>query len=98
MKIVLSIVCWFYLDAPRAVRWSSALVLLGRLSMLDVMLLALFVVGFKGFGMGTVVVRYGLYIYSAVVVLSLLLNLTMETLFRRATPRSTMTSASLSAT
>lgn len=77
VKMVLSIACWFYLDAPRAVRCSGALVFLGRLSMLDVMLLALFVVGFKGVGMGTVVVRYGLYIYSAVVVLSLLLNLTM---------------------
>jgi paraquat-inducible protein A len=86
VKLVLSIACWFYLDVRRAGLYAHPLVVLGRLSMLDVMLLALFVIGFKGFGMGTVAVRYGLYIYSGVVILSLLLSLCMEAQLRKAGP------------
>jgi paraquat-inducible protein A len=52
--------------------------ILAKLSMLDVILLALFIIAFKGVGIGTVQIRHGLYLYAAIVVGSLFLNLAMD--------------------
>jgi len=56
----------------------SKLTILGRLSMLDIFLLAMIVVGFKGVGIGRIEVRYGAYVYAASVILSVLLSFVLE--------------------
>jgi paraquat-inducible protein A len=62
LKAIMSVVCWYYFEISTIERPLQVLGYLAKLSMLDIMLLAFFVVAFKGVGMGTVHVRYGLYI------------------------------------
>jgi hypothetical protein len=47
------------------------------------MLLAFFVIAYKGLGIGTVEVKWGLYLYAALVRASLFLNLAMAPAVRR---------------
>lgn len=79
VKMAVSILCWYSFDSSLAGKWNRKLAVLGKLSMLDVMLLALFIIAFKGVGIGTVQVRYGLYLYAAIVVGSLFVNMAMDT-------------------
>lgn len=65
---------------------------MAKLSMLDIMLLAFFVVAFKGVGIGTVHVRYGLYIYASLVMASLFLTLTMTPVAKKIQLRQNCTS------
>jgi uncharacterized paraquat-inducible protein A len=51
---------------------------LSKFSMLDVMLIAIVIVGLKGVGMGKVKVEYGLYAYAIVVLIVLLLSSWMQ--------------------
>lgn len=79
-KMLLSIVCWYRLGPTFTRRWSASLAMLSKLSMLDIMLLAIFIVAFKGIGLGVVQIKYGLYFYVVVVVSSLFLNLAMASM------------------
>jgi uncharacterized paraquat-inducible protein A len=63
---------WFRVPVDRAHGWLDRLALLGKLSMTEVFLLAVIIVGLKGVGIGTVEVSWGLQAFVAVVVLSLL--------------------------
>jgi uncharacterized paraquat-inducible protein A len=62
---------WFRIPAGRARGWLDRLALLSKLSMTEVFLLAVIIVGLKGVGIGTVEVDWGLQAFVAVVVLSL---------------------------
>ena len=62
---------WFRLPATRAQAWLGRLALLGKLSMTEVFLLAVIIVGLKGVGIGTVEVSWGLQAFVLAVLLSL---------------------------
>ena len=62
---------WFRLPVGQARGWLDRLALLGKLSMTEVFLLAVIIVGLKGVGIGTVEVSWGLQPFVLVVVLSL---------------------------
>jgi paraquat-inducible protein A len=74
-KMLISILCRYQFPISVARRWGGRLAVVSKLSMLDVMLLAVFIVAFKGTGIGTVQIRYGLYFYVLLILGSLLLNL-----------------------
>lgn len=82
-KAIMSVLCWYHFELSTIERCLEVLSYMAKLSMLDVMLLALFVVAFKGVGIGTVDVNYGLYVYASLVIASLLLNLAMTPVARR---------------
>lgn len=54
----------------RAPRWAGALALIGKLSMADVFLLALYIVVVKGVGIGHVETAWGLWLFTALVLAS----------------------------
>jgi uncharacterized paraquat-inducible protein A len=81
IKMAAMTFAWYFADVSRVPRFLKWLVLLGRLSMLDVMLLAILIVALKGIGIGTVLIRPGFYFYVALVVGFLLLSLLMERMF-----------------
>jgi uncharacterized paraquat-inducible protein A len=83
VKMIVSIMCWYWFDAAAAQRYNKKLFFLAKLSMLDIMLLALVVIIFKGMNIGTVRIVYGLYFYASVVVASILLNLAIDSCLRR---------------
>jgi len=64
-------------------RMLGALFAVGRLAMADVFLVAVWIVAFKGLGIGTIVVLWGLYLFTACILASLLLSLMTERLLRR---------------
>jgi uncharacterized paraquat-inducible protein A len=74
---------WYFADLSRAPAYLKWLVLLGRLSMLDVMLLAILIVAFKGIGVGSVQIKPGFYFYVALVAGFLLLSLAIERMLAR---------------
>ena len=78
IKMLAMTFAWYFADLSRAPHYLKWLVLLGRLSMLDVMLLAILIIAFKGIGIGTVQIKPGFYFYVALVVCFLLLSLLME--------------------
>jgi uncharacterized paraquat-inducible protein A len=78
IKMLAMAFAWYFAALSRAPHYLKWLVLLGRLSMLDVMLLAILIVAFKGIGIGTVEIKPGFYFYVALVAGFLLLSLVME--------------------
>lgn len=65
-------------------RWLPFLTWLGKLAMADVFLIALYIVVIKGIGVGRVETGWGLYLFTACVLWSLLLSLlTMRALTAR---------------
>lgn len=56
------------------VRAEPALAVLGKLAMADVFLIALYVVIVKGVGLATVEVAWGLYLFTALILISLFLR------------------------
>ena len=78
IKMLAMTFAWYFANLSRAPHYLKWLVLLGRLSMLDVMLLAILIIAFKGIGIGTVQIKPGFYFYVALVVGFLLLSLLME--------------------
>jgi paraquat-inducible protein A len=76
-KSILSCIFWHFLRSASMIRYFDALALLGKFSMLDVMLLSVFVVAFKGLGVGRVEIKYGLYIYVFFVVTSFFVSFAM---------------------
>jgi paraquat-inducible protein A len=81
-KILFSVFYWYRLDFRLSNSYIEKLSYLNKLSMLDIMLLAVFIVAFKGLGAGTVEIRYGLYLYLFLVVASLILNVSMSAAMR----------------
>ena len=81
-KMGVSVYCWYVLPVESAARWNARLLVMSKLSMLDIMLLAIFIVAFKGTGLGTVKISYGLYLYCALVISSLLLNIAVGLMIR----------------
>lgn len=63
---------WYRVPVERARRLLDRLAVLSKLAMTEVFLLAVVLVGLKGVGIGTVEVRWGLHLFIAVVLLSLL--------------------------
>jgi len=79
-KMIACLAIWHFVDVGRARSYSRLLILLGRLSMLDIMLLAVLVVAIKGTGIGSIEIKPALYLYVALVVGSLLISLAMDRL------------------
>jgi paraquat-inducible protein A len=77
-KMIASLAIWHFVDVRRARSYSRLHILLGRLSMLDIMLLAVLVVAIKGTGIGSIEIKPALYVYVVLVVGSFLISLTME--------------------
>jgi hypothetical protein len=78
IKMAASVFCWYFVDARAAVQYGRWLALLGKLSMLDILLLAVLVVAIKGIGVGSVEIMPGLYIYVVLIVGSFLISLLSE--------------------
>lgn len=66
---------WYRVPNTHALRWVGRLTLLGKLSMAEIFLIALAIVGIKGVSLQQVYVSYGLYYFSAVILASLVLSL-----------------------
>ncbi len=78
---------WYRVPIHGAARWITALSILSKISMAEVFLVAVVVVGFKGIGLGTITVASGFYLFAAVVVGSLALSLLSGMELRRAQSR-----------
>lgn len=70
-KTASSLYVWYRLPLERARRQLPRLAILGKLSMAELFLLAVIIVGFKGVGVGRVETAWGLYVFGAVVLSSL---------------------------
>lgn len=77
-KLAASLYVWYRVPADRAHRALGRLALLGKLSMAELFLLAVVIVGFKGVGIGTIEVAWGLHAFAAVVLLSFAASLWAE--------------------
>jgi len=55
-------------------RWLAPIKLLGRLAMADIFLIALYIVVFKGVGVGRIETAWGLYLFTGAVLASLALG------------------------
>lgn len=66
---------WYGLPLATARRRLPRLALLGKLSMAELFLLAVMIVGFKGVGVGRVETAWGLYVFGGVVLSSLAISL-----------------------
>lgn len=66
------------LGRVRGPRWIGVVSIAGKLSMADVFLLALYIVLVKGVGIGHVETAWGLYLFTALVLVSLFLALSTE--------------------
>ncbi len=62
-KLIMMWLCWCWLDMERAYSINRHIRILNKLSMLDVMLMAISVVALKGMGVGRIEIAYGLYLY-----------------------------------
>lgn len=83
VKMIASAWAWYLLDVRRAAKHQTWITILGKLSMLDVMLIAIFIVAIRGTGIGSVDILPGLYYYVALVLSSFFVSLTMERLLDR---------------
>jgi len=70
--------CFYWYSASNPGERFEFLATLGKFGMLDVMLLAIFVVVFKGTGLGAIELRWGLYLYVSFVVASLCVSVAMR--------------------
>lgn len=70
----------FRLLSPRLL---GAIFWVGKLAMADVFLVAVWIVAFKGLGIGSISVLWGLYLFTACVLLALVLSLLTEVWRRR---------------
>ncbi|QIE54529.1 paraquat-inducible protein A [Pikeienuella piscinae] len=76
-----------HFDLLQARRWSGSLTLIGKLSMADIFLLALYIVLVKGVGVGHVETAWGLWLFTALVLTSFAVALLTD---RRAGKRLTI--------
>lgn len=66
-KLVALLYAWLALPAARSRAWIGLLARISKFSMLDIFLIAVTIVGFKGVGLGKVTVDYGLYVFAGLV-------------------------------
>ncbi|CAN0482410.1 unnamed protein product, partial [Phaeothamnion confervicola] len=78
LKLIASAYFWYFLDVQKALKLHKWLIVLSKLSMLDVMLLAVLVVAIKGIGVGSVQIKPGLYAYIALILGSFLISLAID--------------------
>ena len=83
IKLLTLLYAWFVLPPTRAQSWINASGKISKFSMLDVMLIAITIVGLKGVGLGKVEAEYGLYANTVVVLSVLFLSFWMEIEARR---------------
>jgi paraquat-inducible protein A len=83
LKMIASAGAWYFLDVCHAKKIQRWIVFLGKLSMLDIMLIAIIVVAIKGVGIGSIDILPGLYVYIALVLSSFFVSLAMEHLLDR---------------
>jgi paraquat-inducible protein A len=84
-KLAASLYVWYRVPlaaAPEALRW---LAWLGKLSMTELFLLAVVIVGFKGVGIGRIEVAWGLHAFAGVVLASLAASFWAEAALGRST-------------
>ena len=79
-KLSALLYAWFALPRTRAHSWIGVIGKVSKFSMLDVLLIAIGIVGLKGVGMGKVKVEYGLYVYAGIVIVALVLSWWMQML------------------
>jgi uncharacterized paraquat-inducible protein A len=77
-KMIASLCFWYVLPPWAWRKCSNMLAVLGKLSVLDIILIALVIVALKGAGVGTVHVEPGLHLYCVIVIGSNILNLVMS--------------------
>jgi paraquat-inducible protein A len=77
-KMIANLCCWYFVPVDSWAMLANKLAVLGKLSMLDIILIALVVIAVKGVGVGTIRIQPGLHLYSVVVISSYLLNLAMN--------------------
>ena len=82
-KLVATLHVWYRAPLAAAPKALGRLALLGKLSMAELFLLAVVIVGFKGVGIGRIEVAWGLEAFATVVVLSFALSLWAEAAVRR---------------
>jgi paraquat-inducible protein A len=82
-KMIASVYFWYCMDVHLATKHHKWLVMLGKLSMLDIMLLAVLVVAVKGIGIGSVEIRSGLYFYVVLILSSFFIAFTIDYLLER---------------
>lgn len=82
-KMLASAGAWYFLDVRFAIKIHNMIILLGKLSMLDIMLIAIFIVAIRGVGIGSIDILPGLYFYTALVLSSFFVSLVMEHLLDR---------------
>jgi uncharacterized paraquat-inducible protein A len=83
VKMICAAIVWYFVDVRVATRHHRWLLLLGKLSMLDIMLLAILIVAIKGIGIGSVDIQPALYLYVALVLSSFFVSLAMDHLLFR---------------
>jgi paraquat-inducible protein A len=83
LKLATSLYVWHRVPTERAAAWLERLTLLGKLSMAELFLLALVIVGFKGVGIGRIEVAWGLHAFAGVVLLSLAASIWAEWTLKR---------------
>jgi hypothetical protein len=77
-KLIMTALSWYILPIPYAQKLNPWMVVISKLSMLDVMLLAIIVVSIKGVGVGSVEIKPGLYAYITLILGSFFLSLWIE--------------------
>jgi paraquat-inducible protein A len=82
-KMLASAYFWYCIDVRFARKHHKWLVMLGKLSMLDIMLVAIVIVAIKGTGIGSVETRPGLYCYIFLILSSLLVSFAIDLLLGR---------------
>jgi uncharacterized paraquat-inducible protein A len=82
-KLIATLHVWYRAPLATAPKSLGRLALLGKLSMAELFLLAVVIVGFKGLGIGRIEVAWGLDAFAAVVILSFALSLWAEAAVKR---------------
>lgn len=79
MKTIGLILIQWHLLEPRTI---PALHILGKLAMADIFLIALYITVTKGIGLGTIEVAWGLYLFTACIVMGMTLGFITERRYR----------------
>jgi hypothetical protein len=80
LKMIMMISCWYWFNAGRRLRIVKRIAILSKLSMLDMILLSVSIVAFKGVGIGIAETRFGLYLFALVSIGSFALSLVLESI------------------
>jgi paraquat-inducible protein A len=83
-KLAAYLVAWLALPVERSRSWIKFLARISKFSMLDIFLIAVTIVGFKGVGLGKVTVEYGLYVFAGLVIAIVFLSFMIQSQAARA--------------